>query len=82
MGTNTFVPWIGDPDPYPLFILLYATFPDTDPPFVTRSFADPDTKCLTLSQSDIIYIFNCCLLAYFGIVVSRTVKVSKQHGSS
>ena len=33
MGTDPFL-WIGIPDPYP--------FHDSDPSFVTRSYADPD----------------------------------------
>ena len=46
MGTDTLL-WIGDPDH--LFILLCYPFPD--PPFVTRSFADPDPDTLFLTRS-------------------------------
>ena len=44
MGTDPFL-WIGDPDPDP------GLFPDPDPPFVTRSFADTDPIFLTRSRS-------------------------------
>ena len=46
-----FFPWIGDPDPDPLFILLCNPIPD--PPFITRSFTDPalDPKFITRSRS-------------------------------
>ena len=42
MGTDLFF-LIGDPDPDTICILLCHPFPDPGPPFVTRSFPDPDT---------------------------------------
>ena len=39
MGTILFS-WICDPVPDTLFILLCNPFPNPDPTFVTRSFAD------------------------------------------
>ena len=46
-------PFFLDPDPDPLFILLYDPFPNPDPHFVTLIFPDPypETKFLTRSRS-------------------------------